>query len=83
MGSFSTVGGGITKLSQLTIDADKDWAAMGISNIKEVVAGMAVGDIIYHDGTGIQKLIPGLVGTQLKTKGSGQNPIWSYADVLP
>ncbi len=83
MGGFSTVGGGITKLSQLTIDADKDWVAMGISNIKEVVAGMATGDIIYRDGNKIQKLIPGPVGTQLKTKGPGQNPIWSFADVLP
>jgi len=81
--SFIAKGGGVTTLSALNIDADKDWAAMGISNIKEVVLGMATGDIAYHDGTGIQVLTPGVIGTQLKTKGAGHNPIWSYPDVLP
>lgn len=74
---------GIKLISELTIDADKDWQAKGISNIKEVVAGMAVGDAIYHDGTRIQKITPGPLGTELKTKGPGANPIYSFPDVLP
>ena len=32
MGSFGTAGGGITKLSQLLIDLDKDWAGKNITN---------------------------------------------------
>ncbi len=80
--SFIDVGG-ITKLSQLTIDADKDWQLKGISNIKEVVLGMTTGDVVYHDGTRLVKLSPGVTGTQLKTKGAGANPIYGYPDVLP
>lgn len=74
---------GVTRLSQLTIDADKDWAGMGISNIKEVALGMAEGDIIYRDATGVKKLTPGIVGSMLKTKGTDANPIWSFPDVMP
>ena len=74
---------GITAISQLNIDANKDWAAKVISNIKEVVAGMAVGDTIFFDGTQIQKITPGVVGSQLKTKGPTHNPIYSFPDVLP
>jgi hypothetical protein len=33
MGSFSTIGGGISKLSELIIDADKDWAGKLIKNL--------------------------------------------------
>jgi hypothetical protein len=76
--SFEDVGGGITKLSQLTIDADKAWAAMGISNIKEVVAGMAEGDMIYHDGTKIVKITPGAASTELITKGPTHPPEWGF-----
>lgn len=81
--SFVDVGG-ITKLSQLTIDAGKVWAGMGISNIKEIALGMTRGDILYHDGTKLVKLSPGpIVGSQLKTKGVSAPPIYSFPDVLP
>jgi hypothetical protein len=33
MGSFSTIGGGISKLSELIIDADKDWLGFKIKNL--------------------------------------------------
>jgi len=33
MGGFSTVGGGVTKLSQLQIDVSKDWAGYLIKNL--------------------------------------------------
>lgn len=45
--------GGITKLSQLTIDADKDWQLKGISNIKELALAMVRGDLLVHDGVRI------------------------------
>ena len=37
---------GISRLSQLTIDADKDWGSWGLSNIKEIATGMKAGDIL-------------------------------------
>ncbi|GAJ23279.1 unnamed protein product, partial [marine sediment metagenome] len=36
---------GITKISELEIDADKDWDGKGISNIKEIAEAMATGHI--------------------------------------
>ena len=69
---------GITKLSQLAFDADKDCASIGLENLKEVVAGMAVGDMIYHDGTGIKKITPGPVGSELVTQGPGRDPYWGW-----
>ncbi len=69
---------GITRLSQIQIDADKDWAGMGISNIKEVVASMAAGDIIHHDGAKIVKLSPGPLGSELITKGPTHAPVWGW-----
>lgn len=73
--------GGITSLSQLIIDADKDWNLMGMSDIKEVVLGMVIGDIVYHDGTKLVKLSPGALGTELVTEGLGYPPKWSFPDV--
>jgi hypothetical protein len=70
--------GGITKLSELTIDADKDWLTFGITNIKEVAAGMQKGDLPFFDGAGIAILVPGPIGTMLTTQGLGADPIWSY-----
>jgi len=35
------------------------------------------GDILYRDGSGLQKLAAGTSGQYLETKGSGQNPVWS------
>jgi hypothetical protein len=75
--------GGVSDLLHLTIDVDKDWQLKGISNIKEVVLGMTKGDIVYHDGTRLVKLSPGAIGTELKTKGPGHAPVWSYPDILP
>ena len=32
---------GITKLSQLQIDVDKDWQGKGMTNVKHIAEGMA------------------------------------------
>lgn len=66
-----------TKLSQLAIDIEKDWNAMGIDNIAQVTAGMQEGDLVYYNGTQIVISRPGNIGTKLTTQGAGANPIWS------
>ena len=37
---------GVAKLSQLDIDADKDWQGFGITNLKEVAPAMGHGDLV-------------------------------------
>lgn len=55
----------ISKLSQLEIDADKDWNGKGIFNLKELYMEMSKGDIVYHDGIRLVKLSPGTIGHEL------------------
>lgn len=44
MAGFSTPGAaGVTKLSELIIDADKDWGGKSISNITQI----SVGDVVF------------------------------------
>jgi len=69
--------GGITRLSELNIDADKDWQAMGISNIKELALAMDKGDMLFFDGAGVVLITPGAAGTRLTTQGVGADPTWS------
>ena len=69
---------GITRLSELIIDADKDWQAVGISNIKEVAAAMPTGNMISRNGAIVVALSPGPVGTHLTTQGIGADPNWSH-----
>ena len=35
------------------------------------------GDILYRDGSGLQRLPKGTSGQFLKTQGTGANPVWS------
>ena len=35
------------------------------------------GDILYRDGSGLQRLAAGTSGQYLKTQGSGANPVWA------
>lgn len=68
---------GISKISELEIDADKDWQGRGISNLKEVAAGMATGDIAQHDGARLVKLPPGLANYVLTSEGPGKLVTWA------
>jgi len=68
----------ILKLSQLGIDADKDWAVMGITNIKEAAAGMTKGDLLFFDGTRLVRSSPGSIGSMLTTHDFGADPTWTY-----
>jgi len=75
--SYYTRGGGITKLSELIIDADKNWVDKGISNLKELVLGMQRGDIFYRGSGGVLvKLSPGNIGDELTSQGTGHEIWW-------
>lgn len=47
---------GISKLSELEIDANKDWQAKEIENLKAIVASMVEGDIAYRGADVMEKL---------------------------
>lgn len=68
----------VSQISQLTIDVDRDWAGMGLTRVAELATGMAVGEMLYHDGSRLVKLTPGPIGTQLMTHEGGQEPTWEY-----
>jgi hypothetical protein len=67
---------GVTALSQIEIDVDKDWQGFGITNLKELAAGTYKGDILVHDGTRIVKLSPGSIGDEFTSGGSGHLTTW-------
>ncbi|MDD5539699.1 MAG: hypothetical protein PHG61_03305 [Candidatus Marinimicrobia bacterium] len=70
---------GITKLSELLIDADKDWNAKGITNIKQVAALMSKGDILQRGDTILQRLAAGPDGYVLTAAGPGKLCTWAPA----
>lgn len=69
---------GATRLSQVEIDVDKDWAVMGISNLLELAALMQKGDMLVRSDNTIVKISPGTAGSKLTTQGLGALPTWSY-----
>lgn len=71
--------GGITKLSELTIDADKDWQVKGITNLKQVAAAMDTGDLAVRNGPVLVRFVPGNVGNVLISAGPGHLPTWAPA----
>lgn len=70
---------GITKLSELEIDADKDWQIKGITNLKEVAAAMAKGDFSVRNDAILVRFAPGPIGTVLVSAGPGHLPAWEPA----
>ena len=71
-------GSGAAKLSQLTIDADKNWNGKGLSNLKALAAGMVAGDLIIKGPGGVLvRLPPGVANTVLTSAGPGSLPTWS------
>lgn len=69
---------GARRLSELVIDTDKDWATSGITNVKELAATMAKGDILFSGGTHLIKLPSGPIGACLTTHDFGADPSWTY-----
>lgn len=66
----------VSRLSQLAIDADKDWNGKAITNLKGLSAGMVQGDLFFRGPAVIQRLAPGVAGQFLVTRGAGSNPEW-------
>ena len=69
--------GGISKLSELEIDTDKDWQGKGITNIKQLAAGMAIGHVIQHNGSILEALSPGVAHQVLTSEGPGKKVVWA------
>ena len=68
---------GVTRLSELAIDADKDWGGHGISNLKELASGMQRGDILQRgDGGVLEKISPGAIGFEITSNGPGHEVEW-------
>jgi hypothetical protein len=72
-----TIKSGKGRLSAITIDTDKNMLGTAITNLKELAASMAKGDILIHNGSVIAKLIPGAAGQVLTSQGPLNNPIWA------
>jgi hypothetical protein len=66
----------VSRLSQLDIDADKDWGGKAITNLKGLAANMTQGDLFFRGPAVIQRLPPGVAGQFLITRGPGANPEW-------
>jgi hypothetical protein len=50
----------------------------GISEVDELAAGMAKGDVLFFDGTRLVRLTPSSVGTNMIAHGPGNDPTWEY-----
>jgi len=75
---------GITKLSELEIDADKDWQAKGITNVKAIAEAMEHGDIVYR-GAGVLERLTANAGKGynfLRSRGPGMPPVWQDIESL-
>lgn len=70
---------GITKISELEIDADKDMTVHGFFNLKEVVAAMLRGDIAVKDTSQLIVVPAGPADYVLTSTGQGKIPVWGPA----
>jgi hypothetical protein len=68
---------GITRLSELEIDADKDWREFGIINLKQVTASMSRGDLAVKETGILVRIQPGGDGLVLTSQGPGKLPVWA------
>jgi len=75
---------GATKLSQIEIDADKDWQAKGIANLKAVAEAMAHGDVVFRGADVLEKLTAdaGKGYNFLRSRGPGLSPVWQDIESL-
>ena len=79
---FIDTGGRVSKWSQVVIDADKDMGGFGLTDLKEIALGMNVGDILcFNAATGELAIVsPGIISTELLTKGTTFPPVWGFPD---
>lgn len=52
--------------------------AYGITELKELAAGMQCGDMLYYDGARLNIVSPSYIGTQLMTHDMGNPPTFEY-----
>lgn len=74
----------IARLSQLEIDADKDWKAKKITNLRAIADAMAHGDIAFR-GVGILEKLEADAGKGynfLRSRGPGLSPVWEDIEAL-
>jgi len=69
--------GGIRRLSELEIDANKDWQGKGITNLARIAAGMGIGHVVQHDGSILQTLAPGSLNYVMTSQGPGHLVVWA------
>lgn len=69
----------IKNISQLNIDADKDWNARGISNINAIAANMSVGNLVQSNGVVLVRIANGPTGYVLTSAGPGKLLTWAPA----
>jgi len=67
---------GITRLSELAIDADKDWGGYSMHNVARLAAGMNRGSLLVHNGSILQAVSPGPIGHEFTSNGPGAMPSW-------
>ena len=68
-----------TRLSDISIDVDKDWQTKGITNIKQVAASMSKGDLLVRDTNILVRLPPSGAGLVLTSTGLLKIPTWAPA----
>ena len=75
---------GVTRLSQLQIDLDKDWQGRKITNLKAIAQAMESGDIAYRGNDVIEALTAdaGKGYNFLKSRGPGLSPVWEDIESL-
>ncbi len=85
MGGFSTptAAGGITRLSELIIDADKSWVLKAISRLAGLDVGQVRGDIWdfnleNHANLIVRRLPAAEEGKVLCSRGPGKPPFWAW-----
>ena len=77
---LTSAGGGSVSLvtpstgSNRTVTLPDADVTIGAKNSDAVLTTQ--GDILYQDGSGLQRLAPGSSGKYLKTQGAGANPVW-------
>ena len=67
---------GITKLSELQIDADKDWQGHGVINLAHLATGMTKGSLLVHNGSVLAAVPAGTIGDEFTSNGPGHMPEW-------
>lgn len=75
---------GVSKLSQIEIDADKDWRGKGITNLQQIAAAMSQGDVAFRGAGVVEKLTAdgGKGYNFLRSRGPNLSPVWQDIESL-